>query len=30
MHLVRTTADLTATMPRFVTAFLERQFVASS
>jgi hypothetical protein len=26
MHLVRTTADLTATMPRFVTAFLEMQF----
>jgi 8-oxo-dGTP pyrophosphatase MutT (NUDIX family) len=26
MHLVRTTADLTAAMPRFVTAFLERQF----
>jgi 8-oxo-dGTP pyrophosphatase MutT (NUDIX family) len=26
IHLVRTTADLTATMPRFVTAFLEMQF----
>ena len=26
MHLVRTTADLTAAMPRFVIAFLERQF----
>ena len=26
IHLVRTTADLTAAMPRFVTAFLERQF----
>ena len=26
MHLVRTTSDLTAAMPRFVTAFLERQF----
>jgi len=26
MRLVRTTADLTAAMPRFVTAFLERQF----
>jgi hypothetical protein len=28
MHLVRSTADLTAAMPRFVTAFLERQFAA--
>ena len=28
MHLVRTTADLTAAMPRYVTAFLERQFSA--
>jgi 8-oxo-dGTP pyrophosphatase MutT (NUDIX family) len=26
MHLVRTTADFTAAMPRYVTAFLERQF----
>jgi 8-oxo-dGTP pyrophosphatase MutT (NUDIX family) len=26
MHLVRTTADLTAAMPRFVVAFLEQQF----
>jgi 8-oxo-dGTP pyrophosphatase MutT (NUDIX family) len=30
IHLVRTTSDLTAAMPRFVTAFIERQFVASS
>ena len=30
MHLVRTTADFTAAMPRYVTAFLERQFAASS
>jgi 8-oxo-dGTP pyrophosphatase MutT (NUDIX family) len=28
MHLVRTTADFTAAMPRYVTAFLERQFSA--
>jgi hypothetical protein len=28
MHLVRTTADFTAAMPRYVTAFLERQFAA--
>jgi 8-oxo-dGTP pyrophosphatase MutT (NUDIX family) len=28
IHLVRATADLTAAMPRFVTAFLERQFAA--
>ncbi len=26
IHLVRSTSDLTAAMPRFVTAFLERQF----
>ncbi len=26
MHLVRTTSDLTAAMPRFVTAFIEKQF----
>jgi 8-oxo-dGTP pyrophosphatase MutT (NUDIX family) len=28
IHLVRAATDLTAAMPRFVTAFLERQFVA--
>jgi hypothetical protein len=28
MHLVRTTADFTAAMPRYVTAFIERQFAA--
>ena len=28
MHLVRTTSDLTAAMPRFVTAFIEKQFTA--
>ena len=28
IHLVRATADLTAAMPRFVTAFFERQFAA--
>ena len=28
MHLVRTTSDFTAAMPRYVTAFLERQFSA--
>jgi 8-oxo-dGTP pyrophosphatase MutT (NUDIX family) len=28
MHLVRTTADFTAAMPRYVTAFMERQFSA--
>ena len=28
IHLVRTTADLTAAMPRFVTAFIEQQFSA--
>jgi 8-oxo-dGTP pyrophosphatase MutT (NUDIX family) len=28
MHLVRTTADFTAAMPRYVTAFWERQFAA--
>ena len=27
MHLVRATTDLTPAMPRFVTAFLEKQFV---
>jgi hypothetical protein len=26
MHLVRGTGDFTSTMPRFVTAYLERQF----
>ena len=26
VHLVRKTSDLTAAMPRFVTAFIERQF----
>ena len=30
IHLVRTASDLTAAMPRFVTAFLEQQFSASS
>jgi 8-oxo-dGTP pyrophosphatase MutT (NUDIX family) len=30
IHLVRSTADLTAAMPRFVTAFLEAQFANSS
>jgi hypothetical protein len=30
IHLVRATSDLTAAMPRFVTAFLEKQFTASS
>src|SRR3984957_6279604 len=30
IHLVRTAFDLTAAMPRFVTAFLEQQFPASS
>ena len=29
IHLVRGTADLTAAMPRFVTAFMERQFAQS-
>lgn len=28
IHLVRETSDLTATMPRFVTAFIEQQFAA--
>src|ERR1700722_5526070 len=28
MHLVRATSDFTAAMPRYVTAFLERQFSA--
>jgi 8-oxo-dGTP pyrophosphatase MutT (NUDIX family) len=28
IHLVRGTRDLTAAMPRFVTAFLEAQFAA--
>lgn len=28
IHLVRGTGDLTATMPRFVTAFIEQQFAA--
>jgi hypothetical protein len=26
IHLVRATSDLTAAMPRFVTAFIEKQF----
>ncbi len=30
IHLVRGTADLTAAMPRFVTAFVERQFASNS
>jgi 8-oxo-dGTP pyrophosphatase MutT (NUDIX family) len=30
IHLVRTTRDLTAAMPRFVTAFIEAQFSSSS
>jgi hypothetical protein len=30
IHLVRAASDLTAAMPRFVTAFLERQFTAPS
>jgi 8-oxo-dGTP pyrophosphatase MutT (NUDIX family) len=30
IHLVRTASDLTAAMPRFVTAFLGQQFSASS
>ena len=30
IHLVRATSDLTAAMPRFVTAFIEAQFAASS
>ena len=30
IHLVRRTSDLTAAMPRFVTAFIEREFSASS
>jgi 8-oxo-dGTP pyrophosphatase MutT (NUDIX family) len=30
IHLVRGVDDLTAAMPRFVTAFIERQFAASS
>jgi 8-oxo-dGTP pyrophosphatase MutT (NUDIX family) len=30
MHLVRATSDFTAAMPRYVTAFLERQLAASS
>ena len=30
IHLVRATSDLTAAMPRFVTAFIEAQFSASS
>jgi 8-oxo-dGTP pyrophosphatase MutT (NUDIX family) len=29
MHLVRNTGDLTAAMPRFVTAFIEQQFATS-
>ena len=29
IHLVRGIGDLTATMPRFVTAYLERQFGAA-
>ena len=30
LHLVRETSDLTAAMPRFVSAFIEAQFAASS
>jgi hypothetical protein len=30
IHLVRAQSDLTAAMPRFVTAFLEQEFSASS
>jgi hypothetical protein len=30
IHLVRATSDFTAAMPRFVTAFIEAQFAASS
>jgi 8-oxo-dGTP pyrophosphatase MutT (NUDIX family) len=30
IHLVRGTSDLTAAMPRFVTAFIEKQFAKSS
>jgi 8-oxo-dGTP pyrophosphatase MutT (NUDIX family) len=30
IHLVRATSDLTAAMPRFVTAFIEAQFSASA
>ena len=30
IHLVRAASDLTAAMPRFVTAFLQQQFAASS
>jgi hypothetical protein len=30
IHLVRGTADLTAAMPRFVTAFIEQQFASPS
>jgi len=30
IHLVRATSDLTAAMPRFVTAFIERQFATSN
>src|SRR6202021_3738121 len=30
MHLVRATSDFTAAMPRYVTAFLEKQLAASS
>jgi hypothetical protein len=30
IHLVREKRDLTAAMPRFVTAFIEQQFSASS
>jgi 8-oxo-dGTP pyrophosphatase MutT (NUDIX family) len=30
IHLVRGTGDLTSAMPRFVTAFIEREFSASS
>jgi hypothetical protein len=26
IHLVRTASDLTAAMPRFITAFVEQQF----
>jgi hypothetical protein len=30
IHLVRAASDFTAEMPGFVTAFIEKQFAASS
>jgi len=30
IHLVRAASDLTAAMPRFITAFIEQQFSASA